>query len=280
MKILIVLVSSIFLTVSIVSAQTKEEYQVFAIKFREIGNFPASGFAVGANNKDSVQACNMFWFLKGTNDRRILVDVGFIDPYATGANPYLRPDQALERINIAPADITDIIITHPHMDHIGGIELFPNAIVWIQKEDYYYFIGDAWQEDGTSAGFTKDDVRHIVEINLQGKLQLVDGDDIEIIPGIKVFTGSKHTYQNQYVLVNSNSERNKILIASDAIWTYYNLNNLLPIPYFVFDSNAYIEAMIRMKTLVSNAELIIPGHDDLVFSKFEKVTDWIVRIEE
>jgi hypothetical protein len=36
--------------------------------------------------------------------------------------------------------------------------------------------------------------------------------------------------------------------------------------------------MERMKTLVINPELIIPGHDDLVFSKFTGVTDDIVRI--
>lgn len=280
MKKLIVLACIFSFTGNILNSQSKDVYQVFAIKFREIGTLPASGFAVGANEKDSVQACNMFWYLVGANDRKILVDVGFVDPYATGANPYLRPDHALHKINVAPSDITDIIITHPHMDHIGGIELFPNSNDWIQKEDYYYFVGDAWQENGISAGFTKDDVRHLVEINLQGRLKLIEGDNIEIIPGIKVFIGSKHTYQNQYVLVNSNSIKNKILIASDAIWTYYNLNNLLPIPYYIFDSKAYVQAMIRMKKLVNNTDLIVPGHDDLVFSKFEKVTDWIVKIEE
>jgi glyoxylase-like metal-dependent hydrolase (beta-lactamase superfamily II) len=103
---------------------------------------------------------------------------------------------------------------------------------------------------------------------------------MEIIPGIKVFTGSKHTFENQYLLVNCNSERNRILLASDAIWFYYNLYNLLPVPTFTFDPKAYVEAMKRMKTLVSNPELIIPGHDDQVFSKFMKISDGIVKIEE
>jgi len=86
---------------------------------------------------------------------------------------------------------------------------------------------------------------------LQGRLKLIKGDNIEIIPGIKVFIGSKHTFENQYLLVNSNSKTNRILIASDAIWFYYNLNNLLPIPTYTFDPKAYVEAMKRMKTLVS-----------------------------
>ena len=37
--------------------------------------------------------------------------------------------------------------------------------------------------------------------------------------------------------------------------------------------------MGRMKALVTNTELIIPGHDELIFTKFPKVTDGIVKIE-
>jgi hypothetical protein len=37
--------------------------------------------------------------------------------------------------------------------------------------------------------------------------------------------------------------------------------------------------MKRMKTLVSNTELIIPGHDELIMSKFPKVADGVVKIE-
>jgi glyoxylase-like metal-dependent hydrolase (beta-lactamase superfamily II) len=258
----------------------KNEYQVYALRYNGPGTSPASDVAVGADSKDSVRACNMFWFLKGENGRNILIDAGHIDTSKRITEGYTRPDLVLKRLNINPSDITDIIITHPHNDHIGGIILFLNGKVWMQKKDYDYFVGGAWQENGSSLGFRKNDVHNMVEINLTGRLKLVDGDDMEIIPGIKVFTGSKHTFENQYLLVNCNSERNKILLASDAIWFYYNLNNLLPIPTFTFDPKAYVEAMKRMKTLVSNPDLIIPGHDDLIFSRFTKISEGIVKIEE
>jgi len=219
----------------------------------------------------------MFWLLKGENGKNILVDAGYIDTSISGSKSTVRPDLLLQRINISPTDVTDIIMTHPHWDHIGGIILFPKAKVWMQKDDYDYFIGKAWKEDGHSRGYREYDVPKIIEVNTQGRLKLVEGDNIEIMPGIRVFTGSKHSFENQYILVNSNSETNKILIASDAIWYYYNLNNLLPVN-LLFDPNAYVEAMKRMKTLVTNPDLIIPGHDDLVFSKFPKVAERIVKI--
>jgi glyoxylase-like metal-dependent hydrolase (beta-lactamase superfamily II) len=273
----IALVTVLFLTAVISKCQTSDEYQVFALKYIDGQNISAQRMIAGANPADSVRVCYMFWLLKGANDRNILVDVGFIDTTKTGIKNYVRPDLLLQRINVKPSDITDIIITHPHNDHIGGINLFPNAKVWMQKDDFGYFVGGAWQENGFSRGFQKNDVRNIIEINLQGRLKLVEGDNVEIMPGIRVFIGSKHTFENLYLLVNSNSKTNKIVVASDAIWFYYNFDKLLPAT-LCMDPKAYVEAMKRMKTLVTNPDFIIPGHDDLVFSKFPEISKWIVKI--
>jgi glyoxylase-like metal-dependent hydrolase (beta-lactamase superfamily II) len=271
------LFSILFLLAVTTDCQNSDEYKVYAVKFYDARNISAQQMVVGANPNDSLRVCNMVWLLKGENGRNILVDVGFIDSSKTGIKNYVRPDSVLQRINVYPSDITDIIVTHPHFDHIGGINLFPKAKVWMQKDDFDYFVGEAWQDNETSKYYRKNDVRNLIEINLQGRLKFVKGDDIEIFPGIRVFIGSKHTFENQYLLINSNSKTNKILIASDAIWFYYNLNNLLPASLCI-DPKAYVEAMKRMKTLVTNPDFIIPGHDDLVFSKFPKVAEWIVKI--
>jgi glyoxylase-like metal-dependent hydrolase (beta-lactamase superfamily II) len=258
----IALITVLFLTAVISKCQTGDEYQIFAIKYTDGQNIAAQRMIAGANPADSIRVCNMFWLLKGANGR---------------IKNYVSPDLMLQRMNVKPSDITDIIITHPHNDHIGGINLFPDAKVWMQKDDFGYFVGGAWQENGFSRGFQKNDVRNIIEINLQGRLKLIEGDNVEIMPGIKVFTGSKHTFENLYLLVNSNSKTNKTVVASDAIWFYYNLDGLLPAT-LCMDPKAYVEAMKRMKTLVTNPDLIIPGHDDQVFSKFPEISKWIVKI--
>jgi len=269
----------ILLITGIISyGQAADEYQVYALKFNEPGSVPVRDIAVGTSSTDSVSVCNMFWYLKDSNGRNVIVDAGFIDTTGTGDSKYERPDVVLKRLNVSPSCITDVIITHPHPDHIGGILLFPNARVWMQKEDFVYFVSGAWKKEGALAEFTGNDVRNLTEISLQGRLELTDGDNIEIIPGIKVFTGSRHTYENQYLLVNSDSKTNRIVIASDAVWFYFNLNNLLPISTFVFDPNAYVEAMRRMKTMVTDPAYIIPGHDDLVFSRFPEVCKGVVKI--
>ena len=260
------------------NCQNLDEYQVYALKLHSGAiHSLAKNYVVGANPKDSLQVSAMVWLLKGANGRNILVDAGYLDTAKTSKKLIMRADLVLQKININPSDITDIILTHPHYDHIGGINLFPKAKVWMQKDDFDYFVGEAWQENGKSVALKKNDVRNIIEINLQGRLKLIKGDDIEIMPGIRVYIGSKHSFENMYLLVNSTSKTNKIIIASDAIWFYYNLNNLLPAT-LCFDPVAYVEAMKRIKTFVTNPDLIVPGHDDFIFSKFPKVADGIVKI--
>lgn len=254
-------------------------YEIFALKFGERTNkIPVSDAAVGATGNDSLNVCFMYWLLKGNNGKIILVDAGFTDDMKI--NPkfiaWSPPEQMLAKINIKPEEVTDIILTHPHWDHIGGIDLFADAQVWMQKDDYDYFVGTAWQEGENKNGFNEKDVLKIVQRNLNKKLILVKGDNIEILPGIKVFTGSKHTYESQYVLVRSGSD--KVIIASDNAWFYYNLTSLLPIP-LTHDAKAYSENLKRMKTMVTSVDLVIPGHDPLVFSKFPSVAKDIVKIK-
>lgn len=76
-------------------------------------------------------------FLIESNGKRLLFDTGM------GA-PDSRLLSGLKRLNIQPADIDYLFITHFHGDHIGGMiqdgkAVFPNAEVYASKAEY-----DAW----------------------------------------------------------------------------------------------------------------------------------------
>jgi glyoxylase-like metal-dependent hydrolase (beta-lactamase superfamily II) len=260
--------------------QVQNIYDVYAIEYTQGTNrVPVKTIAINSQSPDTISFSFYFWYLKGDNGKKILVDAGFIMDSTAPNNAYKnyrRPDIALQGLGIKPDEITDIIITHTHYDHIDGIDLFPKATIWMQKNDYDYFVGGAWQKGANNLGLNKRDVLKTVQANLDGRLKLVDGDSLEIIPGIRVFIGSKHTYECQHLLVNTKSE--KVMLASDDAWFYYNIKDELSIP-LVFDQQAYIKQIKRMKSLVSNQDLIIPGHDVLVLSKFKQVAKGIVRIK-
>ena len=264
---------------TLAQTQSKNVYDVYAIEYANSkGLAPVSHVAIGATSNDSVDFAYYFWYLKGDNGKKILVDTGFREDSTTpklSLKSYTQPDSALERLGVYPGEITDVVITHPHFDHIDGLTLFPKATVWMQKKDYDYFVGEAWQKGGDHYGFTHKDVLNIVRVNLEGRLRLVDGDSIGIIPGIRVFIGSRHTWESQHLLVDAHGE--KVMLASDDDWFYYNLHHLLSIP-LTFDKAAYVQQLKRMKTLVSDTTLIIPGHDGLVLHKFPLVAKDVVRI--
>ena len=271
------------LIASIGALSQKVNYEVYALKYASVGNpFPLSALVLGGPEKEFMDAIFMVWLIKGNNGKNILVDAGFMKDIEEAKNynlkNYVRPDSILTKVGVTSDEITDVILTHPHWDHMDGIDLFPNATIWIQKEDFHYFIGTAWQKDGNQRGFNKRDVVKLINANLLGKLTLVDGDDKEIIPGIKVYTGSRHTFDSQYVMVESGAD--KIIIASDNIYSYYNLEHLKSAPKnATFDTDGYVNAIKRMKTLASDSKFIIPGHDGLLFSKFPGVAENVIKIK-
>jgi len=281
MKKYVFLVYILFLSTQISIAQNID-YKVYAVKFATSGYpFTVADWVAGGPKTQPLKIDFMVWLIIG-NGKNILVDAGFWkdmeDAKEFKLNSYQRPDSALIKLNLKAEDITDVILSHPHWNHVDGIGLFPNAQVWMQKEDYNYFVGGAWQKNANKGGYTPSNVRQIVDLNLAGKLTLIDGDNKEIIPGIKVFTGSRHTYNSQYVLVQAG--KNKIVLASDNIWVYYSLEHLLPAAAGgTLDPAGYVKAMQRMKTLVSDQKFIIPGHDAAIFERFPEVADGVVEIK-
>jgi glyoxylase-like metal-dependent hydrolase (beta-lactamase superfamily II) len=277
------LLLAIFLAVTVLSTRAQSTaYKVYVIRFAASAYpFTAADWAKDAPKTDSVKINFMVWLIKG-NGRNILVDAGFLNDIEDAKDfkvvNYIRPDSAISKLGLKPEDITDIILSHPHWDHIDGVGLFPNAHMWIQKEDFNYFVSTAWQKGEHNGGFAKRDVRMMIDLNLAGKVTLINGDNQEIIPGIKVFTGSRHTFNSQYVLVNTGN--NKVVLASDNIWTYYSLEHLVPpSDGGTLDPAGYVKAMERMKTMVTDIKYIIPGHDAAVFSKFPAVADGVVEVK-
>ncbi len=120
-------------------------YEVYAIPFAKVNRYiPVKEISINPVVQDSVRIVFMTWLLKGKNGRTVLVDAGFQRSgkyFADWLEDFVRPDSSLFSLNIKPGDITDIIITHPHWDHIGGMDLFPKATIWMQKERLWIFPG-------------------------------------------------------------------------------------------------------------------------------------------
>ncbi len=172
-------------------AQPKPQYEVYALKYATIPDFAVSGLVAGADRDRKLDIAMMVWLVRG-GGRNILVDAGFYrDQFFKQwhVTDFVKPSEAIARVGLKPEDITDVIITHMHWDHADGMDLFPKARIWIQKDELEYYAGSAWQSPRTHGGIDPDDVMAAVKLNTQGRVGLVNGDAQEILPGITCYTG-------------------------------------------------------------------------------------------
>jgi glyoxylase-like metal-dependent hydrolase (beta-lactamase superfamily II) len=259
--------------------QTKPTYEIYALSYGTYPGFPVSALVAGADKERKIDLQMMIWLLKGPGGRNVLVDTGCYRENVVkgkGIKNLIKASEAVTKLGLSPADITDVIITHMHWDHADGMDLFPNAKIWIQKDEYAYYTGAAWQPGGKHGGIEPEDVMTIVRLNTSGKVNLVDGDDREIIDGIKVYTGGRHTFASQYVGVRTGG--GTAIIASDNMYLYENLEKHAAIAQ-TFDAESNLKAQDRMRQLASRPELIVPGHDPLVFVKFPAPGNGVAQIQ-
>jgi len=252
------------------------EYEVYAIRYGTLPAFRVSGLIAGADTSRRLDIAMMVWLIKGPDGRNVLVDAGFHrDSLVKRWRPtdFMPPSEAVARAGVKPEDITDVIVSHVHWDHLDGIDLFPKARVWIQREEFEHHLDSAGTVKNRAIDAT--DAKILAAIAREGRVMLVDGDGREIIPGIHVYTGGKHTFASQFATASIGS--GTVVLASDNMYLYENLARHVPIAQ-TLDSASNLRTQTRMTTLASEQRLIVPGHDPEVFVRFPTPGNGIARI--
>ncbi len=146
--------------------------------------------------------------LAESGDRRLLVDTGIGERWDDkGRRIYAierRPHQLLrelEAAGVAAEAVTDVVLTHLHFDHAGGVvqpgpdgptPTFPNARHWVQRKHWEWAHAPT---DRDRASFHVEGFRRLVELGL---LEQVDGAR-EIAPGARLVPINGHTPGQQMV---------------------------------------------------------------------------------
>ena len=142
------------------------------------------------------------------DDRRIMVDVGIGDRWDERKAQVFALDRRpnhlvaeLAEAGITRESITDVVLTHLHFDHAGGVfrqgdnglePVFPNATHWVQKK-HWDWANNPSQRD--RASFRLEDFFDLKE---SGKLEMVEGRQ-EILPGVIVMPVNGHSPGQQIV---------------------------------------------------------------------------------
>ncbi len=252
-------------------------YEAFAVQFGHV-SYPLASLVAGAEKGPRVDIAFTMWPLRDPASQRIvLVDAGFYRAkFLAQWKPldYVRPDQALEAaLGISPDQVTDIIVTHSHWDHADGVDLFPNAAVWMQKAEYEHYVGPNG-EVLNRGGVDADDARMFVALRTSGRLRLIDGEQ-QILPGIQVHLGGKHTFASQFV--SARTPGGTLVLASDNAYLYANLDQKRAIAQ-TLDAASNLAAQARMLQIAGDPRRVIPGHDPEVFTRFAPIKPGVVRL--
>jgi glyoxylase-like metal-dependent hydrolase (beta-lactamase superfamily II) len=156
---------------------------------------------VGLLNDDGMLELALGGFLVQVGDRVVLIDTGVGDlhrgPFEGG-----RLLDGLAAEGVGPMDVTDVILTHLHFDHVGwtthhGEIVFPNATYRCDQRDWGHFVGP-------DAGATKK------LTPLESRLEPWDGSG-SLLPGIDTMAAPGHTPGSTIVVISSEAERALLL---------------------------------------------------------------------
>jgi glyoxylase-like metal-dependent hydrolase (beta-lactamase superfamily II) len=221
-----------------------------ASKFREIGCFA--------------------WLLR-TPGENILVDTGIkdldsVNRTTRGPGKWRRQHQ--ERIetqlashDLAPQDISRVILTHCHYDHCSNVPLFTNARIYISRKEWNRLndISDAGSDPGWSA---LKEVKSYLDNVFERQVVLLE-DEFELDRNLRISWVGGHTKGSQWIDVNC--QMGHCLLTGDAVFLLDNVSRNIPIGF----SEELDRSERILSFLASFAGLILPSHDLTMLGHFQ-----------
>ena len=261
----------------VAEAADAPEYKIFALKYA--GPFVGSVAMVFFNKEwDKTIARNYYiWAVQG-GGRTIVFDSGVRPALAAERKlgGYVSPDKALARIGIDAKKVEHLVISHIHFDHGGGIELFPNAKIYVQRKEYDFWVYDPISRRLPYAAVA-DPVANKQFGDLRGsdRLVFIDGDQ-KILPGIELLLTPGHTPALQSMTVNT--AKGMAILCSDCAHIHRSFVEDNP-SCLITDLPAWLNTYTILREKVKgNLSMLFPGHDKDMLEKYPKVAEDVTQL--
>lgn len=180
--------------------------------------------------------------------------------------------QSLGKKGIVPSDITDVILTHLHFDHVGGaiviesdksVPAFPNAKYHVQKEHYEYALNSSDKDKGSFI------TNRFVPLAEEGVLNFTNVDQFDDeISFIKVYG---HTIAQQLIKLSDGNET--YFYVADLVPFYSQIPIVYLMGYDIQPLKTIEEKKIYLSMAVDEDWKLIFGHDPNIAMATVQKTD-------
>lgn len=187
-------------------------------------------------------------YLINTGDKLVVVDTGTADLMGPTLGRF---HQNLKAAGYDASDVDAVVLTHLHIDHVGGLiskageKLFPNAEFIVHEVEYNF-----WHDEGTRSKFPKD-LQHFVDLAqnvskpYENHKTLISKDG-EFIKGLDAVFLPGHTPGHMGIRVHSNNE--EVLIWGDTVHSI-GLQFANPDWTIAFDTDQEVARQTRRRIL-------------------------------
>ena len=207
----------------------------------------------------------------------ILIDAGMgaFDLLGSGFGNII---PGLAMLGVRPSDITKLVVTHAHPDHIGGLvangeAVFANAELAIAQMEYAFWMDPASRARASAGAQSLFDMAQSALSPYTKRLLLVQ-DHAEVAPGLTLELSPGHTPGHSILHLDGGDQ--ELLLIADTVHSA-ELHTALPLTGFSFDSDPDEAAQARLrvfdraaadKTLLAGAHIHFPGLGRIVRSKY------------
>lgn len=150
----------------------------------------------------------------------------------------------LEQIGVKPADIKAMAVSHTHPDHIGNVEMFPAAMLYVQKAEY------EWPGANNQPRFRP-----------EHPVTLLEGDrDVFGDGSVTILSTPGHTPGHQSLLVKL-PKTGEVVLSGDAVHFKSNWDNR-GVPAMNFNKDQTLASMEKLAdTMAKDKAQLWINHD-------------------
>jgi glyoxylase-like metal-dependent hydrolase (beta-lactamase superfamily II) len=208
-----------------------------------------------------------FWVIRSATST-VLVDTGFGAEVGRrrGRTCLIDPVDALAGLGISPGDVDHIVVSHFHYDHIGNLAAFPTAVLTVARTELSFWT-DPHTPPGAACGALVEqaEIACLTAAVRQGRVQIVEAGDAEVVPGVRVRLVGGHTPGQ--LVTSVQGDRGRVVLASDAV--HFDEEMRLDRPHrLVHDEPAMRAAYAWLRAQQDAGALVIAGHDPAVMDRF------------